>query len=120
MAHFDPGLVETFEGIEITDGYGVVRQVLRTGVRELDAEVRGEIERLYEIARASLSAVWPAVEVLVNALLKHEELDREAIDEVLGGLEVFRPVLAVQRSYGLLTMPVGSDVPLRVDRHRSS
>ena len=103
LAHFDGGLVDTFEGIEATDGYGAIRQVLRMGVREVEADLRREIDRLYDVARESLVTVWTAVDVLARALLKREELDRQAIDDVLEGFSVFVPVLAVQRDRGLIT-----------------
>lgn len=103
LAHFDAGLVDTFEGIEATDGYGAIRQVLRMGVREVEAELRREVERLYDVARESLVTVWTAVDVLAQDVLKHEELDRQAIDDVLEGFSVFVPVLAVQRAHGLIT-----------------
>jgi hypothetical protein len=105
LAHFDSKLVDTFDGIEATDGYGAVRQVLRTGVREIEDEIRREIERMYEIARESLTAAWQAVEALANALLKREELDQDAIEGVLGEFDVFMPVLMMQRAHGLLTKP---------------
>src|SRR5580698_6858563 len=47
LAHLDPHLVETIEGVEATDGYGAVHQVLRSGVREVEGEIRAEVERLY-------------------------------------------------------------------------
>lgn len=106
LAHFDPKLVDTFDGIEATDGHGAVRQVLRTGVRENEAEIRRELQRLYGIACESLTVVWPAVEALAGALLKCEELDEDAIEEVLGECGLFIPVFAVQRAHGLLTAPV--------------
>jgi len=105
LAHFDPKLVDTFDGIESTDWYGAVRQVLRTGVREIEADIRRELERMYEIARESLSTVWPAVEMLADALLEREELDGDAIEALLGEFDVFMPVLTVQRAHGLLTKP---------------
>ena len=103
LAHFDPKLVEIFDGIEFTDGYGAVRQVLRTGVRENEAEIRRELQRLYGIACESLTAVWPAVEALAGVLLKCEELDEDAIEEVLGEFGLSIPVFAVQRAHGLMT-----------------
>src|SRR5581483_6611910 len=47
LAHTDPSLMETFDGIEGTDGYGAVRQLLRTGVPEEEAELRREVDRTY-------------------------------------------------------------------------
>jgi hypothetical protein len=84
LAHTDPSLTETYEGIEGTDGYGVVRQLLRTGVREDEAELRREVDRLYESVRNSLAELWPAVKTLAGALLEHEQLDGEAIIASIG------------------------------------
>ena len=102
LSHSDPALVSAFDGIESSDGYGAVQEVLRTGVREIDEEIRREVERLYEIATKSLSAVWSAVDVLAKALIEAEELDRDGITGALGESDVFIPVLAVQRAHGLL------------------
>jgi len=33
LAHTDPALISTFDGIEASDGYGAVQHLLRTGVR---------------------------------------------------------------------------------------
>jgi hypothetical protein len=59
LAHTDPALVATFDGIESTDGYGAARELLRTGVRPVGQELRREVDRLYDVARESVSAVWP-------------------------------------------------------------
>jgi ATP-dependent Zn protease len=102
LAHLDPHLVETIEGVEATDGYGAVHQVLRTGVREVEEEIRAEVERLYGVARESLRAVWPSVKTVADALLEREELDRASIDAALGEADIFGPVFVVQRVHGLL------------------
>jgi hypothetical protein len=83
LAHTDPALTSTFEGIEASDGYGALLHLLRTGVRPIEGELRHEVERFYELARTSVSVVWPSVRVLAEALLVHEELDREGLDRVL-------------------------------------
>jgi hypothetical protein len=108
LSHSDPALVSAFDGIEASDGYGAVQEVLRTGVREVDEEIRQEVERLYEIARKSLAAVWTAVDVLAKLLLETEELDREGVRGALGEFDVLMPVLAVQRAHGLLQTPVST------------
>lgn len=106
LAHFDPKLVETFEGVEGSDGYGAVHQVLRTTVHGGDDEIRREVDRMYEIARESLATVWSSVVTFAQVLLKREELDQGAIDEVLSEFDLFMPVLTVQRAHGLLTAHV--------------
>jgi hypothetical protein len=102
LAHTDPALVSTFEGIETSDGHGAIQHLLRTGVRPVEEELRQEVDRLYEIARASVSAVWAPVRALAQALLIREELDREGFNEALGDADIYLPVLAVQRAHGLL------------------
>jgi hypothetical protein len=72
------------------------------GVFENDDEIRREIDRFYEIARKSLSAVWRAVERVAKALLKHEELYRDGVDAALGDADMYSPVFEVQRAHGLL------------------
>jgi hypothetical protein len=76
--------------------------VLRSGVREVEDEIRTEVERLYGVARESLRAVWPSVRTIAEALLEREELNRATLDDVLGDADVFAPVFAVQRAHGFL------------------
>jgi ATP-dependent Zn protease len=101
LAHLDPTLVNTMEGIKATDGYGAVHQVLRSGSREVEDDIRSEVERLYEVARKSLRAVWPSVRAVAEALLEYEELDRAGLDRALGEADIFAPVLAVQNAHGV-------------------
>jgi ATP-dependent Zn protease len=102
LAHTDPALVSTFEGIEASDGYGAIQHLLRMGVRPVEEELRQEVDRLYEIARASVSAVWVSVRALAQALLTHEELDREGLNQAIGDADIYSPVFAVQQAHGLL------------------
>ncbi len=102
LAHTDPALTSTFDGIPTSDGYGAVLHLLRTGVRADQEELRREVDRFYEMARASVNAVWPAVKALADALLLHEKLDREGFDRVIGDDDICTPVFAVQRAHGLL------------------
>ncbi|HTB72349.1 MAG TPA: hypothetical protein VK762_03855 [Polyangiaceae bacterium] len=88
--------MDTIEGVETTDGYGALRQVLRSGAREIEDEVRSEIERLYEVSRESLRAVWPSTRAVAEALLEREELDGASLDQVLGNADIFAPVFAIQ------------------------
>lgn len=102
LAHLDRDLVEKIEGVYGTDGYGAVHQVLRTGVREVEDEIRGEVGRLYDVACQSLRAVWPSVRAVARALLVHEELDRGRLDAAIGDVDLFAPAFAVQRAHGLV------------------
>jgi hypothetical protein len=102
IAHLDRQLVDTIEGVDATDGYGAVHQVLRSGVREVEDEIRTEVERLYGVARESVRAVWPSVRAVAEALLEREELNRATLDDVLGDADIFTPVFAVQQAHGLL------------------
>jgi hypothetical protein len=90
LAHLDPKLVATFDGIESSDGYGAVREVLRSGIQEVDEEIRRELERLYTVVMASLSAVWAAVECVATQLLAEEELDRRAVTRAIGPISLIR------------------------------
>lgn len=99
LAHTDPALVETIKELEATDGHGAVHALLKTGVRLVPGELRQEVDRLYEIARESIVAVWPAVKAIAEALLAREELDRQGIEALLGGHALSNPVLAIQRAH---------------------
>jgi hypothetical protein len=96
----DPDLASAFSGSDERDGYRAVQAVLRTGLLS-SGEVASEIERLYAAARASLSAVWPAVREVAKALLEREQLDGEELLQAIRGNEVVAPVLAVQETHGL-------------------
>lgn len=109
VARLDPALRDAFDGAAERDGYRAVVEVLRTGVFESDEEIKTEIDRFYEIARESLSSVGRAVEAVAIALLKYEDLDRDAVDAALAGIDIYMPVFAVQRAHGLLRdrIPLG-------------
>lgn len=102
LARLDRGLRDAFVELDGRDGQRAVDDVLRTGVFAGDDEIRREVDRFYEITRESLSAVWSSVKHLAAALLEREELDREAVDAVIGDVDVFTPVITVQRRHGLL------------------
>jgi hypothetical protein len=98
-----PELEDSMPGMSATDQYLAIRSVLSIGAIEPEPEaIRGEIGRFYEVARESLATVWPAVEGVARALLKHEELDHGALGTAMGGVELYSPVFAVQRAHGLL------------------
>jgi hypothetical protein len=96
----DPDLAAAFAGSGERDGYRAVQAVLRTGLLD-DAEIASEIERFYAATRESLASVWPAVQAVAEALLKHEELDGDQVFEAIQGIDIFRPVLVVQEAHGL-------------------
>ena len=101
FARRDGALVGAVEAAGDRDGHRAVRLVLAVGADESDDEIRREVERLYEIARASLGAVWPVVEAVAGALLERGELDRDAFDDAVGDLDIVAPVARVQRAHGL-------------------
>jgi len=115
LAHTDPQLVDTFEGVEVSDGYGAIYQLLRAGVRPVEEELRREVDKFYEVTRQSVAAVWPSVKALAQALLGHEEMDRDAIDGVIGGENIYGPVFAVQRVHGLFGSADGRAERRRVE-----
>jgi hypothetical protein len=102
LAHTDPFLISTLSGVRESDGYGAVHCLVASGVRPAEDELRQEVDQLYEIAQASVGAVWLAIKAVACALLLHEELDRDGIGEVLSGFDIYSPVLAVQEAHGLL------------------
>jgi hypothetical protein len=103
VARNDRALVNAFEGAEDRDGHRAVQAVLATGVSWTDDEIEREVDRLYEVARESLGTVWPAVKAVAKALLKHEELDRDAFDEAIGALDIYAPVVRIQQAHGLVS-----------------
>jgi len=111
----DRALRAAFAGSEDQDGRRAVHGVLTMGIEEADDEIKREVDRFYAIARESVSAVWPAVEAVAKALLKHEELDRDGVDEALGDLDIYTPVIAVQRAHGLLQTASVAVAPPRAE-----
>ena len=101
LSRDDPELRLAFEGSHERDGYRAVREVLRMAALHTDDEIRREVEWFYDVARASLAAVWSAVRGVANALLEHEELDRDGVFDAIGGSDVYGAVLRVQESHGL-------------------
>jgi hypothetical protein len=101
VSRVDPALRAAFLGSEDRDGQRAVDEILAMYVIANDEEIKREVDRFYDVARASLSAVWGAVDRVARALLEHEELDRDGVDGALGDAYVYRPVLAVQQRYGL-------------------
>jgi hypothetical protein len=100
LAHTDPKLIATFPGVEASDGYGVVRNLLRIGILLDAAELRKEVDHFYRVAHECVVAVWPSVTVVANALLAREELDRDDLDDLLGQADIYAPVLAIQQKHG--------------------
>jgi hypothetical protein len=103
MARNDRALMNAFEGAESRDGHRAVQAVLGTGVSWSDDAIEREVDHLYEVARESLGAVWPAVKAVAVALLAHGELDREAFDETVEGFDICAPVVRIQRAHGLVS-----------------
>jgi hypothetical protein len=90
------------------DGHGAVEELLRMGVPAEDDASKAEIERFYDITMKSLFIVWHAVDLVAEALLKHEELSRDVLEELLSPFALLTPVLEVQRGHGLLLGPRGT------------
>jgi hypothetical protein len=52
-------------------------------------------------------AIWPVVKAVAVALLKHEELDRASLSEVVDPFgDIYGPVFVVQQQHGLMPPPV--------------
>ena len=100
LGRIDPSLCDEFEHFDERDGCRVVNDVLRTALLD-DEEVWREVDRYYDVTRESLTAAWETVESVANALLKHDELDRDGVREALGVGEIYTLVFAVQRRHVL-------------------
>lgn len=101
VSRVDPALRAAFAGSEHHDGHRAVDEVLGMYVIDDDEEIKCEVDRFYDAARESLSAVWSAVDRVARALLERGDLDGDGVDEALGNADVYRPVLAVQQAHGL-------------------
>ena len=101
LGRIDPSLVEEFEHRDERDGFRAVEDILRTAMLD-DDEVWREIDQFYSYTRESLAAAWMAVEKVAKALLKREELDRAAFDELTETIDLYALVRPLQRKHGLL------------------
>lgn len=102
VARNDRALVNAFEGAESRDGHRAVEAAVTTGVSWTDDDIRREVERLYDVARESIGAVWAAVKAVAEALLGHEEMDGETFDKTIADLDIYTPVIRIQHAHGLL------------------
>jgi hypothetical protein len=102
VGSWDPELRASFPDLEDRDGACAVYELLRTATFEDTDDIKREVERFYGATRESLSAVWPAVERVAQALHEREELDRNMLDEVLADFELFMPIFTVQNVYGFM------------------
>jgi len=102
LAQSYPAVHDALTEDGLRDGHAAVIQLLRMGVKADDDAIKLEVERFYDITRKSLAAVWPAVEAVARELLEHEELSREALEELIGPFAIYVPVVEVQRAQGLL------------------
>jgi ATP-dependent Zn protease len=98
-----PALGGAFEGLAACDSYRAVEEVLAMNGLGITDDVRTEVDRLYEAARHSLAAVWSSVKAVADALLAHEELDRDGVDLAIGDDDIYKPVFAVQHARDLLS-----------------
>jgi hypothetical protein len=87
--------------VEGSDQHLAVQEILKMGCDPKSASIRAEFERFYAIAKASVEAVWPAVVSVAEALLKQSDLESRAFFEALRGHDIYGPVFAIQKAYGL-------------------
>jgi ATP-dependent Zn protease len=116
VSRMDKELHRAFGAVNENDGYRAVQDVLNISGSLTDYEVRAEVDRYYDVARECLSAVWPAVVALAKALLKHEELERAAIEQVLEGFDLLQTGLAIQLAHGFLAKSPASAVGPQVEQ----
>ena len=102
LAAIEPRHASIAAGIEGCDQYLAVEEILGMGCPRTSDAIRAEFERFYVVAKESLSAVWPTVQALANALLKHKELDRNGVFQAIGRDDIYGPIFAVQKANGLL------------------
>lgn len=79
LSRDDPELRNAFAGSDERDGYLAVEGVLRIAVLSTDEDITREVDRFYDATRRSLATVWPAVQAVARALLKHEERDTDGV-----------------------------------------
>jgi hypothetical protein len=102
LAAIEPRQASLAAEVEGCDQYLAVAEILGMGCPRTSDAIRTQFERFYVVARESLSAVWPTVQALANALLKHEELDRNGVFQAIGRDDICGPIFAVQKANGLL------------------
>jgi ATP-dependent Zn protease len=102
MTKFHPTLGEAFPDSEHRDGHRALEAILRCAQLGTAEEMLQEVDRFYEIARESLSAVWIAVDGVAKALIERRVLDRDGFDAVVGGFDIYTPIFAVQRRHGFM------------------
>lgn len=66
--------------------------------KEIDAEVRGIIDRAYDKARKTLEANTDKLHIMAEALIKYETIDDKQIQEILQGKEPSPPADWVEES----------------------
>lgn len=81
-------LLAAFAGSEQRDGHRAVQHILRTTPLRGSDELLADVARYYQAARASLVAVWAAVQSVAAALLEREVLDRDAVLKAIGRCEL--------------------------------
>lgn len=98
----EPSLASLADDLEGCDQDYAVKAVLSMGCEKTVAAIRLEVDRFLGVAKDSLIAVWPAVESVAKALLRHTDLDNEGFRQAVGGHDIYSPVFAVQEANGLL------------------
>ncbi|HXK16555.1 MAG TPA: hypothetical protein VNG33_02030 [Polyangiaceae bacterium] len=101
MAAVNPLLAGAASPAEGSDQHLAVREILTMGCAPNRDSIRAEFEHFYAIARAAVESVWPAVVAVAQALLERCELGRDAFSEAVGAHDIYAPVAAVQKAYGL-------------------
>lgn len=97
-----PGLAEGHEG---TDEHRAIGELLKMGIPGETEKLRQEIDRFLGIAKESLVSVWPSVEAVAKALLKHGEIDRDEFLNLIAD-DIYTRVFKVQVKHGMMKSPV--------------
>jgi hypothetical protein len=83
------------------DQFNAVQTLLAMGCSRDPRELMVEAERFYGVAKESLRVVWPTVDRVASALLRHRELDRDRLFSAIGNVDLSARVHAVQGVHGL-------------------
>jgi len=85
------GMSKTIGPVRLDDRYRYLSSEARAMV---DSEVQRLLSDAYEEVRAVLTARRRDLDLLANALVQYETLDRQEIDKVLRGEKLDRPIIS--------------------------
>jgi len=90
------------EGLETSDQFLAVQDIISLGEATTRDAIAAELERFYLAAKESLSAIWPVVQSVAKALMSHTEIDDQGFRAAIGARDIYTPVFDVQERHGFL------------------